>query len=442
MEKKKWDITIIGAGLAGLTAAVYLAQAGKQVLLLEHGSRLGGRAATDEQNGCFLNIGPHAVYKNGAGLQILHELGVAPSAGELKLGGRLVTEEKIHDLPLTAFGLLKSGCFSFKEKAELARLLTKISKLNPQSVEHLTLQEWLHGAVKGKNARNFFLALARLSTYSNSPMQISAGTVLRQYQLSLGGVYYVHEGWQTVVNALGERAAQVGANVQTGKKVTAIRGTHPEMTVQLADGTEIATRNVLSTASPSKTFELADAKPTSQLGVLCDRVTPVYGAALDVALRRLPNPGTNFALHLERPYYFSNHSHTARLTQNRNHVVLHIFKYLSAQEETSAKRNRQELESFLDQLQPGWRNELITSRYLPRIAVTNGLPTVERVRNARQTEVPETVVSDCPGLYLAGDWVVNESLLADAAYVSGKEIATHILRTEMSHLSLATGARC
>ena len=424
------DVTIIGAGLAGLTAAAYLARAGKRVLVLEQGARLGGRAATEEKEGCFFNLGPHALYKKGAGLETLHDLGVRPRAEEVKIEGRLVTEGKVRNLPLSAFGLLASSCFSIKEKAELARLLTKLAKLDPRTIEHVSLQEWLQGEVKGEKARLFFYALARLSTYANHPTQMSAGVVVRQYQLSLGGVYYVHEGWQTMVDDLAQRAIEAGATVQTGAKVAAIRGTHPEMVVQLADGTEIRTRNVLSTLAPKATFQLADAKQDSRLGALCDRITPVYGAALDIALRRLPDRGTNFALHLEQPYYYSNHSHTARLTRDRDHVVLHVFKYLDSQEPTNAERHRHELEGFLDRLQPGWRDELITSRYLPRIAVTNGLPTVERVRIARQAQGTETAVSDQRGLYLAGDWVLGDALLADAAFASGKEAALQIQRAD------------
>lgn len=46
--KKRYDIIIIGAGHNGLTAAAYLAQAGRSVLVLERREVLGGAAATEE----------------------------------------------------------------------------------------------------------------------------------------------------------------------------------------------------------------------------------------------------------------------------------------------------------------------------------------------------------------------------------------------------------
>jgi phytoene dehydrogenase-like protein len=46
--KKRYDIIIIGAGHNGLTAAAYLAKAGKKVLVLEKRPVIGGAAATEE----------------------------------------------------------------------------------------------------------------------------------------------------------------------------------------------------------------------------------------------------------------------------------------------------------------------------------------------------------------------------------------------------------
>ncbi|MEM7346902.1 MAG: FAD-dependent oxidoreductase [Chloroflexota bacterium] len=54
------DVIIVGAGLSGLTAAYYLQQAGKKVVLLEARNRIGGRietVSTDDGQGAF-DLGP------------------------------------------------------------------------------------------------------------------------------------------------------------------------------------------------------------------------------------------------------------------------------------------------------------------------------------------------------------------------------------------------
>ena len=58
------DAVIIGAGVAGLSAAVRLAQAGKRVVVLEEAPRLGGRATafTDRDTGERVDNGQHVLF--------------------------------------------------------------------------------------------------------------------------------------------------------------------------------------------------------------------------------------------------------------------------------------------------------------------------------------------------------------------------------------------
>src|SRR5258708_25327878 len=73
----QFDAVIVGGGLAGLTAASYLARGGRSVLLLEKASQLAGRAITTERHGFFFNRGIHALYLTGPGEAVLRELHVA-----------------------------------------------------------------------------------------------------------------------------------------------------------------------------------------------------------------------------------------------------------------------------------------------------------------------------------------------------------------------------
>jgi len=56
-----FDAIIIGSGTGGMSAASFLAQAGKRVLLLEQHYVLGGFTHTFERNGYFWDIGLHYV---------------------------------------------------------------------------------------------------------------------------------------------------------------------------------------------------------------------------------------------------------------------------------------------------------------------------------------------------------------------------------------------
>src|SRR6185436_1134073 len=67
---------VIGGGLAGLTAAAYLARGGVEVTVFERARKLGGRAQTGNRQGFSFNLGPHALYRRGAAAAALRELGV------------------------------------------------------------------------------------------------------------------------------------------------------------------------------------------------------------------------------------------------------------------------------------------------------------------------------------------------------------------------------
>src|SRR5690606_34825406 len=86
------DVIVIGAGVAGLTAAIALSDAGRVVEVLERERVPGGRASsfTDERTGDRVPIGPHIVLDRYP--SFLRLLERCETAGEIAWQGRkLVT---------------------------------------------------------------------------------------------------------------------------------------------------------------------------------------------------------------------------------------------------------------------------------------------------------------------------------------------------------------
>ena len=54
---ERFDTVVIGAGIAGLTAARLLAAAGRTVVILEARDRVGGRVQTDRTDGEVTDLG-------------------------------------------------------------------------------------------------------------------------------------------------------------------------------------------------------------------------------------------------------------------------------------------------------------------------------------------------------------------------------------------------
>ncbi|MFP4395933.1 MAG: phytoene desaturase family protein [Anaerolineales bacterium] len=76
MTTKNKKIVIVGAGMAGLTAAAYLVKAHYPVLLLDKNDRVGGLVHTFEYDGFSFDTGPRAFVNSGMVKPILKDLGI------------------------------------------------------------------------------------------------------------------------------------------------------------------------------------------------------------------------------------------------------------------------------------------------------------------------------------------------------------------------------
>ncbi|WP_322509515.1 NAD(P)/FAD-dependent oxidoreductase [Anaerolinea sp.] len=76
MNKDKKQVVIVGAGMAGLTAAAYLARGNYDILLLDKNARVGGLVGTFENKGVFFDSGPRAFVNSGIIQPMLKDLGI------------------------------------------------------------------------------------------------------------------------------------------------------------------------------------------------------------------------------------------------------------------------------------------------------------------------------------------------------------------------------
>ena len=105
-------------------------------------------------------------------------------------------------------------------------------------------------------------------------------------------------------------------------------------------------------------------------------------------------------------------------------AVVHAMKNLGGETNEPPALIEQELENLLDRIQPGWRERTVVKRYLPSMTVTHALPTAaENGLFGR----PLASVESHPHVFLAGDWVGSEGLLADASAASAREAARRML---------------
>lgn len=430
------DVIVVGGGIAGLTAAARAARGGARVLLLERAEDVGGRAATHDEGGFRFNVGPHALYSGAAAARVLAELGV-PYSGRRPAasGGLALHGGSLHALPGGFVSLLTTDLLSLGGKLELGRALGSIGKTDPASVRGRTLRQWLDATFRDPVVRGLVEALMRLTAYANDPERSSAAAAVEQLQHGLGaGVLYLDGGWETLARGLRRAAEAAGARIETGRRVRAVRTTAEGVEVEVSasrsargvatdvpvsEGQDafscvhtLRARTAVLAVPPPVAAALADGPAARVLADWARELRPVKAACLDLGLNRLPDPRRLFVVGIDRPLYFSVHSASARLAPY-GAAVVHVAKYLGP-EPADAKAVERELEEFCDLVQPGWRGEVVRRRYLPSMLVAGALVEADRAR-------PGPEVPGAGALFVAGDWVGSEGMIADAAFASGRE---------------------
>ena len=98
------DITVVGGGLAGLTAAIAGAELGANVTLLEAHRTLGGRARSTEPP-YVANDGPHVLYSDSSPYAWLDRRGLVEELAGLNCSPIAVKGTKLRMLRILSQGL-------------------------------------------------------------------------------------------------------------------------------------------------------------------------------------------------------------------------------------------------------------------------------------------------------------------------------------------------
>ena len=414
------DVIIVGGGLAGLTAATYLGRAGHKVLLFDKGKNVGGRARTRAKGQYLFNMGAHALYRKGMAEKVLAELGVSFGGGMPNVGGYMVNGGQKYLLPAGALTLLSTKGLGWRAKFEVAKLLGSINRVDSKAIQHLTVQEWIEQRVSQPETQALLRALFRVSTYGNDPTRQSAEVAVAQFQMALStNVYYLDGGWQTLVDGLQKAAEAANVTIMDSQPVKSVEMNDQQMVngVKVSDGTVYSVSAVMIAGSPTVAANLLP--NVTAITQWAKEAIPVTAACLDLALKRLPEPKATFALALDQPLYLSVHSAVAKLAPQEG-AMIHLLKYLGPTG-SNPQQDSQQLEAFADLIQPGWRDELIEKRFLPKMVASNRL--VLAAQGGR-TGRPQPTVPGIPNLFVAGDWVGSEGLLADTSFASAKQAAT------------------
>jgi hypothetical protein len=221
------EVTVIGAGLAGLSAALTLQGAGRLVRVIEASDRVGGRVASDVIDGFTLDRGFQLInsqYPELKRLKVMEEVDfiAAPRAVEISLGEDRIVLGDPRSHPLSAFS---SETGSLTSKVNFLRYLYSHSNVSISVEDELQKLGDLYKKVLCPFLTGVFLT---------SPANVNAvigKEIIRSFISGKPGIP------TRGVGALPEALAKRLSNIELGRNINSLN----ELTGQVIVATDVTT---------------------------------------------------------------------------------------------------------------------------------------------------------------------------------------------------------
>lgn len=280
-------ITILGAGIGGLSAAIHLAAKGHRVTMLEQNSAVGGKMSEIQAEGFRFDTGPSVITMRHVFEDLFRAAGRTledyltlkpvdpltryfyPSGARLDLSPNLThTIEQIQRLdPRDPEGYLAF----LSEAARLHRITGPVFTYGPPpsfaSLKHVTLKDlfsvdpihtlqWrIEKYVHHPHLRQL---LGRFATYTGASPYLAPATLAVIAHVELNeGVYYPLGGIYAIARAYEKLARELGVDIRLNSRVKEIQLTGKKVSgILLENGEQIAVDSVISNIDVTTTYNL------------------------------------------------------------------------------------------------------------------------------------------------------------------------------------------
>ena len=203
------QVTVVGAGLAGLYASIACAEEGAKVRLLEARKEIGGFARSTPAP-FIANYGPHVLYSDGPHWKWLKERGLLPEYARSPLLGPL----RFH----------VGGRSRVLPPLSLIRAVRKRESAAPVDRD---FRSWASDEF-GSGAAERLVGASGVFTFDHDPGRLSAAFVWERLAGRVAkfppAVRYPVGGWNALVARMAARARELGVKIETASPVDELPG--------------------------------------------------------------------------------------------------------------------------------------------------------------------------------------------------------------------------
>jgi phytoene dehydrogenase-like protein len=422
------EVTVIGAGFGGLTAAAVLAHNGVQVEVLEATGHLGGRAAFDRKDGFLVDYGIHTHRYAAQGpaaaamREIGHEIEFA-HVGEPQLwrGGSFV------DLPSGVPQFLKAGFLSAGEKGAIIRNMMKLVLSSTTRKADVSLTDALSGLDRPE-VNSMFKLLSGIGMVAPDLSNASAGVFalfLKRALRSKETVGYPVGGTSQVIEALSKRVESQGS-VSLNSRVKSLDIERGKVTGIRVKEEVLASKSVVFAVPVQRLPELAGDGIGKALRDKCDALVPTAGISIDLCLSSNVSDIDGVIVTADpvtMGQFTSNIDPTTAPEGKQLATWYYPLPVETMDDREAVEAEEQKLKGIIEGMFPGTMDRVEWERIL-RLKIVDGF---EPRPGQTSKDRPAVSVPGVENLFLAGDTVSADYTAGDVAFATGVEAARQVL---------------
>lgn len=423
----RYDVLIVGAGFAGLSAAAMLGKDGIKVALADKDRQVGGRAKVIEKRGFVFEYGVHSYRggSRGAAARVLEEIGQGVDWIEDRATNYLVRGKEFLSLP-GGPAEADSGNAALLEGEDLKRAVEIIGRLAgaaPEDWYGKSFADFLGDAASDETLLPLWKALG-FTLITPDPARLSAGELISYLKTSFSAGVQSGEprgGTREILKRLAETVKSCNGRMLLRTRVQELKIDRNRIWEAVTSRGNVHADAVIYAAPMQQLFGVMDKKYFKPDFIsLCDKLKPTAGVSIDFALNRKISEVKGWILDVDENIM-------GRFPSNTDPSIAPEGRQISSWlmlSDPDDMRNRKTAQAGIRQLKARIRRlfpKFFDSVDFERILV---LPMIDGVELSVDQCRPSRPQVACPGidnLFFIGDCVSAEGVSGDIAWNSARE---------------------